>query len=292
MLDDLESQPGSATALLRTVIGVYLRDLGGWIAVAHLIRLAEALGVPAPRARTALVRVKQAGLIVGEPHDRVAGYRLAPQAVPTLLRGDRRIYHPRTMSANDRWCLISFSIPEEMRALRHQLRRRLAWIGCGTVASALWITPAFLLDEVEGILDELELRDHATVFVTDAPRVSVPLSSAVAEWWDLEAIRALHEDFLAATLPLERATDLNDEQCFEAYMTLIDAWRPIPYFDPGLPYELLPIDWPGRRTAELFADLRNRFSPGSDRFVQSVVASGELVGDGTEPVPVLMETQP
>ena len=35
-------------------------------------------------------------------------------------------------------------VPEDQRAARHQLRRHLAGIGCGTVADAPWICPAHL----------------------------------------------------------------------------------------------------------------------------------------------------
>ena len=56
--DDMESSPGSTTSLLRTIVGTSLRRLGGWIAVAHLVALAETVGLPEPRTRTALARIK------------------------------------------------------------------------------------------------------------------------------------------------------------------------------------------------------------------------------------------
>jgi len=39
VLDDADSRPGSATSLLRTIIGCYLRRLGGWIAAPALMEL-------------------------------------------------------------------------------------------------------------------------------------------------------------------------------------------------------------------------------------------------------------
>ena len=59
ILDDMDSRPGSTTSLLRTIVGLYLRRLGGWIAIADLLRLMGELGVTAPNARTAVVRLKQ-----------------------------------------------------------------------------------------------------------------------------------------------------------------------------------------------------------------------------------------
>ena len=69
------------------------------------------------------------------------------------------------MSVSDRWCLISYSIPESRRQLRHQLRRRLSWIGCGTVSAALWICPEYLISEVEDILTDLDLGESAVIFL-------------------------------------------------------------------------------------------------------------------------------
>ena len=152
VLDDADSRPGSATSLLRTIVGCYLRRLGGWIAAAPLMQLMTAVGVNQTRTRTAILRVRGKGLLAPEAREGRAGYALEPAAIPALARGDRRIYSARHMATSDRLCLISYSIPESQRQLRHQLRRRLASIGCGTVTAALWICPEHLTGEVEEIL--------------------------------------------------------------------------------------------------------------------------------------------
>jgi phenylacetic acid degradation operon negative regulatory protein len=276
ILDDMDSRPGSTTSLLRTIVGIYVRELGGWVSVADLLELMDALGVPDPRTRTAIVRVKKKGLLVPETRDRVAGYRLVDEAVPMLARGDRRVYYPRSMSADSAWCLVSFSIPEENRHLRHQLRRRLHWIGCGTVSPALWICPAYLLEEVEEILAELEVREHATVFVTERPRVAGPLAAAVAQWWDLDEIRSHHEQFLMEHGPDgARAMDavISPREAFSIYIRSIDTWRIVPYIDPGLPADLLPPDWPGDASSALLHTLRARFSGPATDFVSQVTGT-------------------
>lgn len=272
MPDDAESRPGSATSLVRSVVGLYLRHLDGWISAADLITLLEDLGVPAAIGRTAIARVKQKQLLVSERNPRGAGYRLNPEAVGMLSAGDRRIFAPRRMTAGDAWCLLSFSIPEQHRALRHQLRRRLRWIGCGTVSPALWICPAFLSDEVEEILDDLSLRDYATVFQATDARSSGPLRDAVATWWDLPAIAALHDEFIAEASALLSTDPVDGADAFRRYVRGIDSWRPIPYLDPGLSVELLPTDWSGDRTERLFAQLDVRLSTPALDHVRARVA--------------------
>jgi len=274
--DDTESSPGSTTSLLRTIVGTSLRRLGGWIAVAHLIELAGTVGLPAPRTRTALARVKARGLLLGEARAGVPGYALAPDAVPMLERGDRRIFRPRSMADDDRWCLVSWSVPEESRDLRHQLRRRLTWIGCGAVSPALWICPEYLAEEVEEILADLGLSANATVFL--AAEIRGPVEAA--RWWDLSAIRARHDAFLAdtaGTAGTAGAVGAVGEAPAEAYRAWIhglDSWRIIPYIDPGLPARLLPDDWPGHRSAARFLDLRDRVLPRAHAYVDEVVSAG------------------
>lgn len=271
VLDDLESRPGSATSLLRTVIGSVLRERGGWMPASAFVTLLDAVGVPPDRTRTALSRVKARGLLTAESRDGVAGYALTPAARPMLARGDRRIHHPRAMAEGDPWCLVSFSLPERDRDLRHQLRRRLGWIGCGTVTGALWICPAMLVDEVEEIVADLRLADRVTLFVAEEVRGVTDLRTAVARWWDLAALRRRHDDFLArAGAAGADRPGLTPAESFRAWITVLDAWRPIPYLDPGLPVALLPDDWPGRRSVPMFLHARDRVAAAAGEFARTV----------------------
>jgi phenylacetic acid degradation operon negative regulatory protein len=273
ILDDMDSRPGSTTSLLRTIVGLYLRRVGGWISIADLIELMEQLDVPAPRTRTAVVRLKKKDLLIPKTVDKVIGYALNPEAVEMLGKGDRRIFSARHMQPDDAWCVISFSVPEELRHLRYQLRRRLYWIGCGLVSPALWICPDFLADEVEDILDDLDIRQHATLFRAERPRVSGELTTAIAEWWDLDALQEMHHEFLAAIDGLMPESGDDSETtpavAFARYIRGVDAWRVIPYVDPGLPFELLPAGWPGEQTTRRFEELTTRYSDLSWQYVSN-----------------------
>lgn len=278
ILDDIDARPGSVASLLRTVVGLYLRPIGGWIAAAELVALMGSLGVDAPQARTGIARLRSKGLLIADRRT-AAGYALNPAAIPMLERGDRRIFGAPQMGEGDPWCLVSFSISEDQREARGRLRRRLQWIGAGSVAPGLWILPGHLADEAEGILDDLGLRAHATLFLTAPPRVAGSLGDAVAHWWDLDALAEAHRGFLEriAALSGSRADagrgegededpgprgsgprdpeERDPERSFADYVRLVDSWRPIPYIDPGLPAALLQADWPGLRSAAEFGRL-------------------------------------
>lgn len=262
-LDDIDARPGSTASLLRTVVGLYLRPLGGRITAAALVTLAGDLGVPEAQARTGIARLKQKGLLLADP---AVGYRLNPAALPMLARGDRRIFAMREMTDADDWCLVSFSIPETDRRVRHRLRRRLQWLGAGMVSPALWICPGHLQDEVEGVLGDLGARRWATLFRVLSLDPATPPVEAAAAWWDLDALRAEHLRFQ------ESLTQLPDEP-FAAHAHLIDRWRVLPYVDPGLPPSMLPADWPGRRSFDEFARLSAALAPGARERVRTVTGA-------------------
>lgn len=273
VLDDFDARPGSTTSLLRTVLGAPVRSVGGRITSSALVALMTELGIPADRTRTAVSRLKAKGVVAAAPHAGVPGYAITADAAAMFARGDRRIFEPRHMADGEAWCLVSFSVPEREREVRHQLRRRLGWIGAGTVAGGLWICPAYLVEEVEQIVDDLGLTGRVTIFVADAVRGVTDLAEAVAQWWDLKAIGALHDAFLASHAEAIAAfrADPQPRTAFRTWITALDAWRPIPYLDPGLAAAVLPKSWPGRRSIPLFLEFRDEVTAPAAEFVRLTV---------------------
>lgn len=266
ILDDIDSRPGSATSLLRTIVGSSIREAGGWFSVAEIVRLMDAIDISSAHARTAILRIKNKGVLEPEIRAGHQGYRIPPAAVTMLERGDRRIFTFRQQDNGGAWCLVSFSLPESERAARHQLRKRLASIGCGTVSTGLWICPAFLTDEVEEILTELGVRHWATVFITETPQTAGALSDAVSTWWDLDFIAGMHHKFIDGFSqwgPVEQP-----REAFAHYVRMLDGWRQIPYLDPGLQPAVLPENWPGLESVALFERLRSELEPAAERFVR------------------------
>lgn len=260
--DDLEASSGSAAALLRTVVGSVLRPIGGWMSAAGAVRLMDALGVPAPTARSSLARLCSRGVLRREPRDGVAGYALDPAALPMLKRGDARIFGERVEAST--WCLLSLSFPAHRRGARDRLRRRLASLGCGTVADALWIAPSALEDELASAVAAFGSASQAAadpavpalaLFSAAVPHGD--LAAGLARWYDLPAIRALHDGFLARFGAAAATPPDDDAAAFALWIRVLDEWRVIPYRDPGLPSSALPADWPGAASAALFARLRS-----------------------------------
>ncbi|MFI9507933.1 PaaX family transcriptional regulator C-terminal domain-containing protein [Nocardia sp. NPDC052566] len=277
VLDDIDARPGSAMSLARTVLGAYVRDLGGWIAIADFGELLERLGVPTQSTRTAVARLKSKGVLAAESRDGRSGYRITDAAEAMFARGDPRIFGFRQMADDDAWHLISFGIPESERAARHQLRRRLSSIGCGTVSPGLWICPEYLAAEASAIVAALGLAEYVTSFRATHLAAPTTLEAAAAQWWDLPALAERHRAFLEHHRDTVDRTELSDRQAFELFVPLLDEYRVIPYVDPGLPEQMLPTNWPGLHSLGLFADAHKRFLAPSRRWVRRTIAPARSV---------------
>ncbi|MFI8567494.1 PaaX family transcriptional regulator C-terminal domain-containing protein [Rhodococcus sp. NPDC078407] len=257
ILDDFDSRPGSATSLVRTVLGAYVRPLGGWFAIADFVVWMDALGVPPESTRIAVTRLKKKGVVESSSCQGRTGYRITEQADAMFARGDGRIFGFRRMSDGDPFRLISFTIPETQRAARHQLRRRLTSIGCGTVSPGLWIAPEYLASEAAAVVEALELSQYVTTFATSEVAPPGTLRESAEQWWDLAGIADRHRAFLAGYDGGSSAGSPRD--AFVTFVPLLDEWRVIPYVDPGLPPSMTPEDWPGTRAVATFEAARERY---------------------------------
>ncbi len=260
---DRQGSPGS---LIVSFAGSFLRQLGGAIAVADLLRCLSLVGVGESAGRQALSRLKTRGLLHPERVHGRAGYRLTEAGMVDLTTGDRRIFHRPTTVEADGWVLAVFSVPESERAQRHRLRSELSWLGFGTVASGVWVAPRHLAEPTRDVLAAADLDRYVTWFA--AHHLS-PVD--VAQWWDLPALRAQYNRFIAAHRADLAVADPSDEQAFTIYLRVIDSWRVFPRIDPGLPAALLPADWPATEAWSTFATLHDRWAPAALAHVRAVI---------------------
>ncbi|MEV4973276.1 PaaX family transcriptional regulator [Streptomyces scopuliridis] len=270
-------------SLIVTLYGAYGRTPDDTpLAVAELIRLLGALGVDAPSVRSSVSRLKRRGLLVPERTARgAAGYTLSAEARQLLDDGDRRIYAGPAPELSDGWVLAVFTVPESERHKRHLLRSRLGRLGFGTAAPGVWIAPGRLYEETRHTLRRLGLDSYVDLFSGQHLGFEAT-ADAVARWWDLDAIATQHEEFLDAHEPVLRAWDGRGagsdggsgaaEDAYRDYLLALDSWRQLPYADPGLPAELLPENWPGERSAEVFGRLHARLRDLGLAFVERRVS--------------------
>lgn len=263
-------------SLIVSLYGAYGRSPGNApLAVSELIRLLHAVGVDAPSVRSSVSRLKRRGLLTpSRTPEGAAGYALSSDARQLLDDGDRRIYRRPEPPSDDGWVLAVFSVPEAERHKRHVLRSRLGRLGFGTAAPGVWIAPAGLYEETRHTLERLGFAPYVDLFRGEHLGFAAT-KEAVARWWDLDAIARLHRDFLERQEPVLRLWEArvgqdgpDPEEAYRDYLRALDSWRQLPYADPGLPGELLPKDWPGGRSAEVFGLLHDRLREAAARFVR------------------------
>jgi phenylacetic acid degradation operon negative regulatory protein len=222
-----------------------------------LVGALVSVGYTQHAARQALSRSVRDGWLETSRHGRRARVTLSERASDLLRTGAGRIYSFGSPWRWDgRWLVLILRVPEEQRAVRHQLRTRLAWAGLGSMGAGVWLTP-----HVER---ETELRSairgspaaEATSFVAALGALG-RAEDVVAAAWDLGAVRSQYdafiEDFSAIRVSSAKA-------CFRMQTLLVHAWRKFPFVDPDLPSELLPAGWPRRRAHELFVGRHDRWA--------------------------------
>lgn len=259
--------------LIITVFGLYARHDDGALAVSELIRLLAVLGVEEAGVRSSVSRLKRRGVLDSVKKGQSAAYRLSPELDEVFRAGDQRIFTPTRARAGDPWILASFSVPESERHLRHRIRSILTRLGCGQVSPGLWIAPDTMAQELTRSLARTHLDEYVELF--RATHLTAEHSrSTIARWWNLDELDELYRDFLQRFAEMSERWPADDEglkaadpapeanqlMSFVDYVTLVTAWRRLPYLDPGLPAEYLPDGWSGLAAEALFLRLHERLS--------------------------------
>ncbi|MEN8651331.1 PaaX family transcriptional regulator C-terminal domain-containing protein [Streptomyces sp. 21So2-11] len=274
----MSDSPTRPSSLINTVYGAFLRRLGGWTSIAHLITLMSELDVESPAVRSAISRLKKKGIL--EPERQGAtGYRLSPAVYDIFDEGDRRIFGSlEPADLNDGWAMAVFSVPESERSYRYQLRTRLTWLGFGNIAPGVWLAPGRLLADARGTLARLGLSEYVHLFAADYAAFS-DLRTNVISWWDFPAIQTQYAEFTQAYAPIAkrmaRRSAIDSTEAFRIYVPMLTQWRRLPYLDPGLPSELLPADWNAVEARKVFQKLHDVLAAPSLEHVQKITGLGE-----------------
>ncbi len=94
------------------------------------------------------------------------------------------------------WTLVTFSIPEEQRTLRHHLRSTLTWAGFAALRDGLWLAPGEV--DLASSSQPCARSFHRTRSSPSTPEElpSYPIADSVRAAWDIEAIRREHLTFI------------------------------------------------------------------------------------------------
>lgn len=242
--------------LVFTVLGAYARDGPEEMWSGGLVRLLAELGVSNAAARVALTRLVQRGLLERLRDGRLVHHRLTERTRRLLEEGDRRILTLGEVETewDELWTLLWHSIPEERRAARARLGRRLRFLGFGSIRDGAWISPWDREREIAELVVELDVSEHVDAMV-GRPATSVPSSRLVERAWNLQALAQGYRDFVAefgAYRSSAARSALDDSEAFIVRTRLVHGFRRFPFLDPELPAPLMPHEADRREAADLF----------------------------------------
>lgn len=234
--------------LLLTLLGRHVLHQPIAVSSGTFIAVLDRLDIASHAARSTLTRMVNRGHLVRYRQGRQAYFSLTPRTERVLEEGVPRIFgtSPVRDAGDDEWTLLSFSIPEEQRSHRHNLRVALGWRGFGLLRHGLWIAPGRV--DMGEVVDQLDLHERIEVFVGQ-PAAPTDIRRVVADAWDLDEVRAGYERFI------DRWRDGSPPGLrgpLARQVQLITEWRLLLLDDPRLPEDHLPAGWPAGTAHDLF----------------------------------------
>jgi DNA-binding transcriptional regulator PaaX len=113
--------------------------------------------------RRAVHYMKQRGLITYETRDYQNGIRLTPKGKKKLEeRNIDALAIARPDAWDEKWRLVFFDIPEDLKTRRNALSRRLRWLGFQQLQKSIWIHPFPCRSELEALTEYIGIRKFVT----------------------------------------------------------------------------------------------------------------------------------
>jgi len=169
------------------------------------------------------------------------------------------------------WTLVTFSIPEDQRTLRHQLRSTLTWAGFAPIRDGLWLAPGEV--DLAASLEPLrrDLPTNAVVAFHARELPGFPMGDSVRSAWDVESIRREHLAFIDTWADPVAMVQASSALSLRAM--LVADWLALLRVDPRLPREFMDADWPASRSYETYRLVHDALTAESDAEFAALVSS-------------------
>jgi phenylacetic acid degradation operon negative regulatory protein len=265
-----------ARSLVFDLFGDYLRYRGGEVRLRNLVTLMGCFDVPEPTVRVVVTRLRREGWLDSRREGRETVYALTPMTLAMLDEGRSRIFQRFHGPWDGQWHMVIYSVPETERALREQLRKKLAWSGFGALTSSVWLSPHDRAGDVTAAFAD-EPAARLDVFRTRSADLAADQDIA-ARAWDLPGLDRDYGVLLDEYRPRLRRYrdgDLSAREALVERMQLIHEYRLFPFRDPDLPLELLPAGWQGRAAHDVFVEAHGLLRKPAESYVDDVLASSE-----------------
>ncbi|MET3696458.1 PaaX family transcriptional regulator [Bacillus oleivorans] len=270
-------------SMIFTLYGDYIRHYGNEIWIGSLIRLLKEFGHNEQSVRAAISRMHKQGWVKSRKEGNKSHYYLTKRGIERMDEAANRIFKLKPDTWDGKWRMLIYSIPEEKRSIRDELRKELVWSGFGTISNSCWISPNDLTKQVYALMDKYDIREHVHYFITEyeGPHENLRL---VQECWDLRDINHKYEQFIAKYSQKYvidknkiQKGEMTEAECFVERTKLVHEYRKFLFVDPGLPEDLLPEHWLGQHAASLFGDYYKELAEPASRFFEDVFQQGNEI---------------
>ncbi|MFM1654521.1 phenylacetic acid degradation operon negative regulatory protein PaaX [Brevibacillus sp. B_LB10_24] len=263
-------------SLMITLYGDFIQYYGGEIWIGSLIRIMSEFGISESSVRGATLRMVQQDLLQVRRVGNKSYYSLTEKGKRRIEDGVKRVYSIRDHKWDGLWRILTYSVPEEKRELRNQIRKELNWTGFGLVSNSVWVSPNPLEEQIMEMIRTYNLENYTMLFGSSSV-VSHDNQYIIDKGWNLQEIEAEYNGFIESyqakyELLKERVWNntLTDVESFLERTHLVHEFRKFLFKDPGFPKDLLPEHWSGRSARDLFWNIHQLISVSAVRFFESV----------------------
>ncbi len=262
--------------MIFTIYGDYIRHYGNKIWIGSLIRLLKEFGHNEQSVRVAVSRMMKQGWIQSEKKGNKSYYFLTLRGEARMEEAAIRIFKLKPNDWDGKWRMLMYTIPEEKRQIRDELRKELLWSGFGSFSNGCWISPNNLEKEVNLLIEKYDIQSYTDFFVSEykGPQADKLL---VEKSWPLLQIEENYQEFIATYSKkyfvhqsMMNENKMTDAECFVERTNLVHEYRKFLFTDPGLPKELLPEIWIGNHAAHLFEQYYKLLAQSASRFFEDV----------------------
>jgi phenylacetic acid degradation operon negative regulatory protein len=259
-------------ALILDIFGDYLRYVDSEAKAGDLVVLLGTLGVEPAATRMTLSRLKQEGWFTTRRVGRETIYRLSDHLLEILDEGRSRIFAEYEDEWDGWWTQVVFQTPESDRAMREQVKKKLAWLGFGLLTSSTWLSPRDVRTEAIRLRSEFPT---ATVDVLTSRTDDLEADrSMVARCWDLSLLDSDYRSFIDDHRHLlDTAASLEGAAALAVRTEIVSTYRHFPFRDPSLPIALRPDGWPGAVAHDLFLTVHRALAAAAVGYVSEVVGA-------------------
>ena len=236
-----------------------------------LIEVLEGAGVAAPATRATLDRLVQRGLLTRERRGRGIMFSLTSEGGAVLREATERVRGPHPFEPHGTgWTLVTFTVPEEQRTLRHRLRSALTWEGFAPLRDGLWLAPGEvdLAAALEPLREDLPAAAITAFHARELPGYA--MADSVRAAWDIDRIRDEHLAFIDTWSDPHAAAPAG--RPLSARAMLVADWLALLAADPRLPREFMDDDWPADRSYEVYWSARRLLDAASTAQFAALVA--------------------